>query len=148
MELEPGQEATVEIRGHSDVAKSVRETLVCHAIIGKNPMKEKIMEVALSAEFISPLLRFSAEELHFKVLQVLSRKKSDYLCAKFFVPGTEQFASNSSRNARRRQRFVFAGDRSAALSAPLSTFVARKGVFGSRTKRLIVFFTWTKYSRL
>ena len=68
--LDPQEEIDVEIMGHSDQSCDVTETLVCHAIIGKNPMKEKIMETTISAHFISPVLQFSRETLHFGVVQV------------------------------------------------------------------------------
>lgn len=68
--LDPNAEIEVKIQGHSDEACDVHETLICHAIIGKNPMKEKIMEIAILAQFISPLLQFSRETLHFGLVQV------------------------------------------------------------------------------
>ena len=50
--------------------KSVAERLVCHAIIGKNPHKERIMTVDILANFISPLTQFSTREISFTVYQV------------------------------------------------------------------------------
>lgn len=48
----------------------VSERLLCHAIIGRNPHKERIMSVDVSARFIAPLLVFSAQEMLFSVQQV------------------------------------------------------------------------------
>ncbi len=48
----------------------VNERLICHAIIGKNPLKERIMAVDVRATFVAPLLEFSAQLLHFKLHQV------------------------------------------------------------------------------
>ena len=48
----------------------VNERLLCHSIIGRNPHKERIMSVDVSARFIAPLLMFSAQEILFSVQQV------------------------------------------------------------------------------
>lgn len=48
----------------------VNERLICHAVIGRNPHKERIMTVDVTAEFIAPLLEFSKPELVFKTHQV------------------------------------------------------------------------------
>jgi len=47
----------------------VKERLVCHAIIGKNPHKERIMTVDVSATFIHPVLEFTSQEVNFCVEQ-------------------------------------------------------------------------------
>ena len=44
----------------------VTERLQCHAIIGRAGGKELIMKVQINCEFISPLLQFSADKLHFR----------------------------------------------------------------------------------
>ena len=44
--------------------------MICHAIIGKNPLKERIMTVDVTAKFIAPLLEFSSKKLLFSLLQV------------------------------------------------------------------------------
>ena len=49
---------------------SVNERMICHAIIGRNPHKERIMTVDISARFIAPLLEFSSQELLFQLYQV------------------------------------------------------------------------------
>ncbi len=48
----------------------VKEKLCCHAIIGRAGGKELIMRVALSCEFIKPLLEFSSDQLQFRVDKV------------------------------------------------------------------------------
>ena len=52
--------------------KSVTERLICHAIIGKNAHKERIMTVDVLANFISPLTQFSSREISFTSHQVHS----------------------------------------------------------------------------
>ena len=49
----------------------VNERMICHAIIGKNPLKERIMTVDVTATFISPLLEFSSKKLLFSLYQVI-----------------------------------------------------------------------------
>ena len=46
------------------------ERLICHSIIGKNPLKERIMTVDVTAEFIAPLTKFSSREIYFRSYQV------------------------------------------------------------------------------
>ena len=48
----------------------VNERMICHAIIGKNPLKERIMTVDVTAKFIAPLLEFSSKRLLFSLYQV------------------------------------------------------------------------------
>ena len=48
----------------------VNERMICHAIIGKNPLKERIMTVDVTAKFIAPLLEFSSRKLLFSLFQV------------------------------------------------------------------------------
>lgn len=48
----------------------VNERLLCHAIIGRNSHKERIMVVDVSARFIAPLLEFSTQEMRFTIQQV------------------------------------------------------------------------------
>ena len=50
----------------------MNERMICHAIIGKNPLKERIMTVDVTAEFIAPLLEFSSKKLLFSLRQVRS----------------------------------------------------------------------------
>lgn len=49
----------------------VNERMICHAIIGKNPLKERIMTVDVTATFIAPLLEFSSKKLLFSLYQVI-----------------------------------------------------------------------------
>ena len=48
----------------------MEERLICHSIIGRNPLKEKIMSVDVQAQFISPLIDLSNRILEFKLIQV------------------------------------------------------------------------------
>ena len=48
----------------------VNERMICHAIIGKNPLKERIMTVDVTAAFIAPLLEFSSKKLLYSLYQV------------------------------------------------------------------------------
>ncbi|XP_069510876.1 hydrocephalus-inducing protein homolog [Ambystoma mexicanum] len=67
MELNPGQSVDVVLEGSSDTPKVVRERLICHAIIGKQSGKERIMSVDITCKFIAPLLDLSAKQLSFYV---------------------------------------------------------------------------------
>lgn len=44
--------------------------MICHAIIGKNPLKERIMSVDITATFIRPMLQFTAQEVVFDIHQI------------------------------------------------------------------------------
>ena len=44
--------------------------MICHGIVGSNTGKEKIMKVDVIAEFIDPLVRFSARNINFCVMKV------------------------------------------------------------------------------
>ncbi len=48
--------------------------MICYAIIGKNPFKERIMTVDIKASFISPLLDFSTQQVKFSVHQTPGSK--------------------------------------------------------------------------
>ena len=50
--------------------QTINERLTCHSVIGRNPHKERIMTVDVSAHFIAPLLKFSHRELKFITEQV------------------------------------------------------------------------------
>ena len=60
----------------------VKETLLCHAIIGRAGGKELIMKVAITCEFIAPLMQFSSDRLEFCVekvrLVIIISKHSNY----------------------------------------------------------------------
>ena len=44
--------------------------MICHAIVGNNTGKEKIMKVDVIADFIEPLVKFSERKISFFVLKV------------------------------------------------------------------------------
>ena len=58
LELKPNEEAIVTLEGYAEEPGPVKETLVCHAIIGKNLSKERIMQVPIRCQFITPLGNF------------------------------------------------------------------------------------------
>ena len=70
-ELDPGQSTIINLNGRCDVAKCVKETLVCSAEIGRPPCgrgrSQRIMQVPVQCQFIHPLINASADKLHFKV---------------------------------------------------------------------------------
>lgn len=51
-------------------AQVVKERLICHAIIGKQSGKERIMKVDVTCEFIAPILHLSSREITFRVEKV------------------------------------------------------------------------------
>ena len=57
----------------------VQEHLLCHSIIGRNPLKELIMTVDMAATFISPLLEVSQRALHFTAVLVSQRNTHTYI---------------------------------------------------------------------
>ncbi|XP_072551301.1 hydrocephalus-inducing protein homolog [Salminus brasiliensis] len=72
LELAPGQSANMLLEGSCDTPKVVRERLVCHAIVGHQTAKERIMTVDVSCQFIAPVLDMSSEQLNFYVEKVPS----------------------------------------------------------------------------
>ncbi|KAG8143780.1 hypothetical protein E2320_000954, partial [Naja naja] len=67
MELAPGQSMDMVLEGSSDIPKLVKERLLCHAIIGKQSGKERIMKVDVTCEFITPVLQISSRAVTFRV---------------------------------------------------------------------------------
>ena len=67
LELKPNEEAFITLEGYADQPGPVKETLVCHAIIGKSLSKERIMQVPIKCQFITPLVKTSTESIHFNV---------------------------------------------------------------------------------
>lgn len=59
-----------------DRPKTVKERMLCHAIIGKASGKEKVMKTDISIVFISPLLDFSTKQVMFRVDKVKIIEKS------------------------------------------------------------------------
>ncbi|KAJ7312066.1 hypothetical protein JRQ81_006401 [Phrynocephalus forsythii] len=79
MELTPGRSVEMVLEGSSDTPKVVKERLVCHAIIGKQPGKQRIMTVDVTCEFIAPVLQMSCREVTFRV----EKNPGDVLAAQF-----------------------------------------------------------------
>ena len=50
--------------------QDVTETMICSAVLGHNPHKEKIMTVHIDAQFITPLVQFSTKHISFYIEQV------------------------------------------------------------------------------
>ncbi|PAA50321.1 hypothetical protein BOX15_Mlig000423g3, partial [Macrostomum lignano] len=66
-DLTPGQSAEIQLRGRVDEPARVEETLLCHAIIGRQGGKELIKRVNLCVDFVNPMVRFSSPQLYFRV---------------------------------------------------------------------------------
>ncbi|XP_075796761.1 hydrocephalus-inducing protein homolog isoform X3 [Pelodiscus sinensis] len=79
MELLPGKTMDMMLEGSSDTPKVVKERLVCHAIIGKQSGKERIMKVDITCEFIAPILHLSSKEITFRV----EKHPSDVLTSQY-----------------------------------------------------------------
>ncbi|XP_074864560.1 hydrocephalus-inducing protein homolog isoform X2 [Carettochelys insculpta] len=79
MELIPGKTMDMVLEGSSDTPKVVKERLVCHAIIGKQSGKERIMKVDVTCEFIAPILHLSSKEITFRV----EKHPSDVLTSQY-----------------------------------------------------------------
>ena len=56
----------------------VQEHLLCHSIIGRNPLKELIMTVDMAATFINPLLEVSQRTLHFTAVLVSQEEEGTH----------------------------------------------------------------------
>nr|XP_056718300.1 hydrocephalus-inducing protein homolog [Euleptes europaea] len=67
MELAPGKSMDMMLEGCYDTPRVVKERLLCHAIIGKQSGKERIMTVDVTCEFIAPVLQISSSEITFQV---------------------------------------------------------------------------------
>ncbi|XP_064020126.1 hydrocephalus-inducing protein homolog [Pogoniulus pusillus] len=67
MELAPGQTMELTLEGFSSTAQVVREQLLCHSVVGSEGRKNKIMQVALSCQFVAPALQMSSRALTFRV---------------------------------------------------------------------------------
>ncbi|XP_064020122.1 hydrocephalus-inducing protein homolog [Pogoniulus pusillus] len=67
MELTPGQTMELTLEGFSSTPQVVREQLLCHSIVGSEGRKNKIMQVALSCQFVAPALQMSSRALTFRV---------------------------------------------------------------------------------
>ncbi|XP_061325296.1 hydrocephalus-inducing protein-like [Pezoporus flaviventris] len=66
-ELMPGQTAEMVLEGSCSTPQVVKEKLLCHAIVGKEGVKNLIMQVDVTCEFIAPALQISSREIPFRV---------------------------------------------------------------------------------
>ncbi|XP_033917207.1 hydrocephalus-inducing protein homolog [Melopsittacus undulatus] len=66
-ELMPGQTAEMLLEGSCSTPQVVKEKLLCHAMVGKEGVKNLIMQVDVTCEFIAPALQISTREITFRV---------------------------------------------------------------------------------
>ncbi|KAI1889973.1 hypothetical protein AGOR_G00168420 [Albula goreensis] len=66
-ELPPGHSVDMVLEGSSDTPKVVQERLVCHAILGQQSGKERIITADITCQFVSPVLDISSQQLSFYV---------------------------------------------------------------------------------
>lgn len=67
IELKPNEEVIITLEGYCEEPGYIKETLLCHAIIGKAKAKERIMQVPIQCLFINPLIECSSRQLHFQI---------------------------------------------------------------------------------
>ncbi|XP_071423974.1 hydrocephalus-inducing protein homolog [Pithys albifrons albifrons] len=67
MELMPGQTKDLVLEGFSNVLQEAEEQLVCHAVVGEEITKKKIIETKVTCTFISPVVQMSSREITFCV---------------------------------------------------------------------------------
>ncbi|KAK2848119.1 hypothetical protein Q7C36_009801 [Tachysurus vachellii] len=70
LELGPGHSADMLLEGFCDTPKVVRERMICHAFVGNQNGKERIMTVDITCQFIAPILNISPQQLNFCVEKV------------------------------------------------------------------------------
>ncbi|KAM9508694.1 hydrocephalus-inducing protein-like isoform 3-T3 [Guaruba guarouba] len=66
-ELMPGQTAEMVLEGSCRTPQVVKEKLLCHAIVDNEGVKNLIMQVDVTCEFIAPALQISTREITFRV---------------------------------------------------------------------------------
>ncbi|XP_074644164.1 hydrocephalus-inducing protein homolog [Tubulanus polymorphus] len=67
MDMAPGETIEAVLEGIVDHPQSVKERMICHAIIGRSGGKELIKKVDIKVDFITPLLEFSSKQLFFRI---------------------------------------------------------------------------------
>ncbi|KAJ7406687.1 hypothetical protein WISP_132183 [Willisornis vidua] len=67
MELMPGQTMDLVLEAFSNVLQEAEEQLVCHAVVGEEITKKKIIETKVTCTFISPVVQMSSREITFRV---------------------------------------------------------------------------------
>ncbi|NXO67611.1 HYDIN protein, partial [Phainopepla nitens] len=75
MDLRPGQTVEMVLEGYSSTVQEVNERLLCHAMVGKETAKERIMQVDVTCKFICPVVQISPRAITFRV----EKKPSDVL---------------------------------------------------------------------
>ncbi|NXD48612.1 HYDIN protein, partial [Corvus moneduloides] len=79
IDLRPGQTVEMVLEGCSSTAQEVKERLLCHALVGKEKAKKKIMQVNVTCEFICPVVQMSSRAITFRV----EKKPSDVLMLQY-----------------------------------------------------------------
>ncbi|XP_047678536.1 hydrocephalus-inducing protein-like isoform X5 [Tachysurus fulvidraco] len=70
LELGPGHSADMLLEGFCDTPRVTRERMICHAFVGNQNGKERIMTVDITCQFIAPILNISPQQLNFCVKKV------------------------------------------------------------------------------
>lgn len=65
--LEPGESISANLNGMSDEPGTVKETMLCHAVIGRSKGKTRIMQVPIHCQYIQPLIKASTTKVHFQI---------------------------------------------------------------------------------
>ncbi|TPX54724.1 hypothetical protein PhCBS80983_g05802 [Powellomyces hirtus] len=63
--LKPGTSQEITIRGFSTKAMEVTETLICQGFIGPDPTRRPVLTTAVSANFVTPLMKMNPSSLKF-----------------------------------------------------------------------------------
>ncbi|NWI85348.1 HYDIN protein, partial [Pitta sordida] len=79
MELMPGQSMEMVLEGFSSTPQEVKERLLCHAIVGREKTKRKIMQVDVTCKFVSPVVQISSRAIVFRV----EKQPSDVLTLQY-----------------------------------------------------------------
>ncbi|XP_054633597.1 hydrocephalus-inducing protein homolog [Dunckerocampus dactyliophorus] len=67
VELFPGDSVDMLLKGSSDSPKVVKENFVCCGIVGLQGIKEHIMSVEVTCQFVTPMLTMSSQKLNFYI---------------------------------------------------------------------------------
>ncbi|KAH6588049.1 hypothetical protein BASA50_010912 [Batrachochytrium salamandrivorans] len=72
--IKPGAQQTVILRGYSNKEMCITEKLICQAMVGKEPLRKKIFESTVSANFITPLVELIPNLLKFAAIYTTDEK--------------------------------------------------------------------------
>nr|XP_057932234.1 hydrocephalus-inducing protein homolog isoform X2 [Doryrhamphus excisus] len=65
VELFPGDSVDMLLKGSSDSPKVVRENFICCGIVGLQGIKEHIMSMEVTCQFVTPMITMSSQKLDF-----------------------------------------------------------------------------------